>query len=1041
MILSDISVRRPVFAMVVSMLLTIVGAMALSRLTVRETPNVQPPVVSVETVYRGASAPVVESKITQLIENQIAGLEGVESLRSSSFDERSRITIEFALDRDLESAANDVRDRVSRVVQQLPQEAEQPQVAKVDTSSEPVMWLALTSPTRTQLELTDYVDRYLVDRMSVVPGVATIRIGGERRYAMRVWLDRKALAARQLTVQDVEDSLRQENIELPAGRIESVEREFTLRTDTGFRSAEDFRQLVVGRGGDGYLVRLGEVAAVEVAAENLRSIARTDGKPGVSLGIVPQSTANVLDVSNGVYAEIAEVQKTLPSDLKLDTSIDDSVFVSKSIYEVEHALVVALLLVLVVIYLFLGTVRATIIPAVTIPVSIISACIVMAMAGFSVNVLTLLGAVLAIGLVVDDAIVVLENIVRRMELGEAPLLASVDGSREIGFAVIATTLVLMAVFLPISFIPGNIGRLFGEFGITIAAAIGISALISLTLVPMMCSKIFANGIVRGRVAHAVDRFFQWLSSAYERSLRRALAAPTVVVVAGALAVGLAFVLFKDLPSEYTPTEDRQRVFIRLTAPEGSSLQYLDRYLRQVEEVVMEEVERGNVRRFNSRSPNFGGGTDVNTGFVSLNLSDWDERTESAQQIAARLRTRLSDLVGVRINIGMPGGLGIRGSGNPVQVVLGGSDYAELANWRDIVLAKAAENPGLTNLDSDFYARKPQIRVMVDRNRAGDLGVSLTAVGRTLETMMGSRIVTTYLDRGEEYNVILQAKDTDRATTSDLTNIYVRSATTRQLVPLSSLVTVEETAGPTELKRFDRLRSITLSANLTPGYSLGEALDYMENLIRTELPSHVVISYDGESREFKRSGDALYITFMLALVIVFLVLAAQFESFRHPMIIMMTVPLAVAGALLGLWVTDRSINVYSQIGCIMLIGLAAKNGILIVEFANQLRDRGVEFYQSIVESSAIRLRPVLMTSLCTVFGAVPLLVASGAGAESRSTIGSVIVYGVTFSLLLTLYVVPVIYTIVARNTKSPEYIAQTIERLRGAKPPVQADEPS
>ncbi|MBL8267098.1 efflux RND transporter permease subunit [Steroidobacter sp.] len=1040
MILSDISVRRPVFAMVVSMLLTIVGAMALSRLTVRETPNVQPPVVSVETVYRGASASVVESKITQLIENQIAGLEGVESLRSSSFDERSRITIEFALDRDLESAANDVRDRVSRVVQQLPQEAEQPQVAKVDTSSEPVMWLALTSPTRTQLELTDYVDRYLVDRMSVVPGVATIRIGGERRYAMRVWLDRKSLAARQLTVQDVEDSLRQENIELPAGRIESLEREFTLRTDTGFRSAEDFRQLVVGRGVDGYLVRLGEVASVEVAAENLRSIARTDGKPGVSLGIVPQSTANVLDVSNGVYAEIAEVQKTLPSDLKLDTSIDDSVFVSKSIYEVEHALVVALLLVLVVIYLFLGTVRATIIPAVTIPVSIISACIVMAIAGFSVNVLTLLGAVLAIGLVVDDAIVVLENIVRRMELGEAPLLASVDGSREIGFAVIATTLVLMAVFLPISFIPGNIGRLFGEFGITIAAAIGISALVSLTLVPMMCSKIFANGIVRGRVAHAVDRFFQWLSSAYERSLRRALAAPTLVIVAGALAVGLAFVLFKDLPSEYTPTEDRQRVFIRLTAPEGSSLQYLDRYLRQVEEVAMEEVERGNVRRFNSRSPNFGGGTDVNTGFVSLNLSEWDERTESAQQIAARLRTRLADLVGVRINVGMPGGLGIRGSGIPVQVVLGGSDYAELARWRDVVLAKAADNPGLTNLDSDFYARKPQIRVMVDRNRAGDLGVSLTSVGRTLETMMGSRIVTTYLDRGEEYNVILQAKDTDRATTSDLTNIYVRSSTTRQLVPLSSLVTIEETAGPTELKRFNRLRSITLSANLTPGYSLGEALDYMENLIRTELPSHAVINYDGESREFKSSGDALYITFMLALVIVFLVLAAQFESFRHPMIIMMTVPLAVAGALLGLWVTDRSINVYSQIGCIMLIGLAAKNGILIVEFANQLRDRGVEFYQSIVESSAIRLRPVLMTSLCTVFGAVPLLMASGAGAESRSTIGSVIVYGVTFSLLLTLYVVPVIYTIVARNTKSPEYIAQTIERLRigGKAAPSQTD---
>ena len=1034
MILSEISVRRPVFAMVVSLLLTIIGLMALSRLTVRETPNVQPPVVSIDTVYRGASAAVVESKITQLVENQIAGLEGVETLRSSSFDERSRITIEFSLDRDIEAAANDVRDRVSRVVQALPDEAEQPQVSKVDTSSEPVMWLALTSETRTPLELTDYADRYLVDRLSVVPGVATIRVGGERRYAMRVWLDRKALAARQLTVQDIEDSLRQENVELPAGRIESLEREFTLRTDTGMRTADDFRQLVIGRGVDGYLVRLGEVATVEVAAEDLRTLARTDGKAGVSLGIVPQSTANVLDVSKGVYAEIAEVQKTLPADLKLDLSIDDSVFVSKSIYEVEHALVIALLLVLVVIYLFLGTMRATIIPVVTIPVSIISACVVMAIAGFSVNVLTLLGAVLAIGLVVDDAIVVLENIVRRMELGEAPLLAAVDGSKEIGFAVIATTLVLMAVFLPISFIPGNIGRLFGEFGITIAAAIGISALVSLTLVPMMSSKIFANGIKRGRVAHAVDRFFQWLSKSYEQTLRRAVAAPVVVLVAGALAFGLVFVLFQDLPSEYTPTEDRQRVFIRITAPEGASLQYLDRYLRQVEEIVLEEVERGTVRRYNARSGNFGGGSDVNSGFVSLNLSEWNERNESATQIAARLRKRLSGLVGVRININTPGGLGIRGSGIPVQVVLGGSDYEELARWRDTILAKAAENPGLTNLDSDFYARKPQIRITVDRNRAGDLGVSLTSVGRTLETMMGSRIVTTYLDRGEEYNVVLQAKDTDRATTSDLTSVYVRSTTTRQLVPLSNLVHIEETAGPTELKRFNRLRSITLSANLTPGYSLGEGLDYMENLIRAELPAHAVINYDGESREFKRSGGALYVTFLLALLIVFLVLAAQFESFRHPVIIMMTVPLAVAGALLGLWVTDRSINVYSQIGCIMLIGLAAKNGILIVEFANQLRDRGVEFYEAIIEASAIRLRPVLMTSLCTVFGAVPLLIASGAGAESRSTIGSVIVYGVTFSLLLTLYVVPVVYAFVARNTKSPEYISQMIDRLRsGGKP--------
>lgn len=1028
MILSDISVRRPVFAMVLSLLLTIIGAMAISRLSVRELPNVQPPIVSVSTVYRGASAAVVESKITQVIENRISGIEGIEKMTSSSQDERSRVTIEFSLDRDIDAAANDIRDRVARVANDLPEEAEPPEIAKVDTTAEPVIWLNVSSERRSPLELSDYADRYLADRFSVVAGVAQVRIGGERRYAMRIWLDRQALAARQLTVQDVEAALRAENVELPAGRIESIDREFTLRTDTGLRSPQDFRALTLGRGKDGYLVRLGEVADIELAAEDLRTISRTDARSGISLGIVPQSTANVLEVSKGVREELARIQETLPEDMSLDINVDDSVFVSQSLYEVAHALVVALLLVLIVIYLFLGTVRATIIPALTIPVSIIAAAIIMAIAGYSINVLTLLGAVLAIGLVVDDAIVVLENIVRRIELGEPPLLAAVDGTREIGFAVIATTLVLIAVFLPISFIPGNVGRLFGEFGITIAAAIGISALISLTLVPMLSSKVFARGIVRGRVADAIDRFFRWLSQRYERSVRWALNARPVVVLAGLGSLVLAVVLFAALPSEYSPSEDRQRVWVVLSAPEGASLQYLDRYLVDVEQVVLEEIQAGTVRRVLTRAGAFGGGGDVNVGRLFMVLSAWDEREESAEQIASRLRVKLQDLP-VRVVVGTPGGIGVRGGGAPVQVVLGGGDYDELARWRDILVAKAGENPGLTNIDSDYYSRKPQLNVSVDRNRAADLGVSLTAVGRTLETMMGSRIVTTFLDRGEQYNVILQAREQDRATPNDLNNIYVRSATTNALVPLSNLVSVSEMAGPRELKRFDRLRSITISAHLNEGYALGEALDYFEGLVQNELPSHAQINYDGESREFKRSGGALYLTFVLALAIVFLVLAAQFESFRHPVIIMMTVPLAVAGALLGLFATDGSINVFSQIGCIMLIGLAAKNGILIVEFANQLRDRGVEFTQAIIEASTIRLRPVLMTSLCTVFGAWPLLVASGAGAESRQAIGSVVVYGVTFSMLLTLYVVPVIYSYIARNTHSPEHIAKLIDGLR------------
>jgi multidrug efflux pump len=1028
MILSEISVRRPVFATVVSLLLTIIGFMAANRLAIREYPDISAPIVSIDTRYRGATAEVVETKITQLIENQVAGLEGIDKITSASAEERSRITIEFSVDRDIESAANDVRDRVARIENNLPDEADPPEITKVDVNADPVIVIDISSSQRSILELNDYADRYLLDRFSVVNGVAMARINGERRYAMRIWLDRKALAGRGLTAQDVEDALRRENLQLPAGRIESLNREFSLRTRTGFDNEEDFRQLVVGRGADGSIVRLREVAEVKRDAEDFRTLSRSNGVTGISISIIPTSTANVLDVTDGIKEEMARIQATLPDDIKLGVNVDYSLFVHESIKEVMYTLAIALALVLVVIYAFLGTARATLIPAITIPVSIVSAAIVMAVAGFSINVLTLLGAVLAIGLVVDDAIVVLENIMRRIEQGEPPLIAAVDGSKEIGFAVLATTAVLIAVFLPISYLPGNVGRLFGEFGITIAAAIAFSGLISLTLVPMLTSKIFRTGIVRGRVTGFVDRVFARMSARYERTLRATIRRPILGVGLAVAALALGGVLYLLLPSEYAPQEDRGIVQIIVTAPEGASLSYVDRYLRRVESIVNEEVKKGNAMRVLTRSGSWGGGGAVNSGRVIIPLRPWGEREESSAQIIQRLRTQLNDLPGVRVVVTQPGSLGVRGASTPVRLVLGGSNYDELVQWRDIVLARAAENPGLVNLDSDYYERTPQLDVSVDRNRAADLGVSLEAVGHTLETMMGSRIVTTYLDRGEEYRVILQARDSDRATPSDLDNIYVRSDK-NALIPLSNLVRVSETAGPQDYKRFDRLRAITISAGLAPGYSLGEALDYLEKVVKQELPPEAQIKYDGESREFRRSGGALYMTFVLALTIVFLVLAAQFESFKHPLVIMMTVPLAVTGALIGLFLQGGSINVFSQIGCIMLIGLAAKNGILIVEFTNQLRDRGVEFFEAIVEASAIRLRPVLMTSLCTVFGAIPLLVAVGAGAESRRSIGAVIVFGVTFSLLLTLYVVPILYGVIARRTQSPEYVSHLIEKLR------------
>lgn len=1039
--ISDLSVRRPVFATVISLLLLILGVMATLKLSVREYPDVSRPIVGVSVFYRGANAAVIESRVTQVIEDEIAGIEGVEKLTSSSLDQFARINVEFALDRDLDDAANDVRERVARVAARLPDEADPPQITKVDDAAEPILYINFTSTGRNALELTEYLERYVIDRLGAIPGVASVRTSGGRRYAMRVWLDREALAARQLTVGDVEAALRRENLELPAGRVESVEREFTLRTRTSLDSEEDFRLLVIARAADGYLVRLGDVAEVRLAAEDERSLGRANGLPGVSVGIVPTSKANVLDVSKAVRTQLEQIQPTLPKDIEGDINLDFTVFVSESMKKVVTVLLETLLIVLVIIFAFLGTLRATLIPAVTIPVSILAAALVMAALGYSINTLTLLGAVLAIGLVVDDAIVVLENIARRIEANEPALLAAVRGSQEIGFAVVATTLVLMAVFVPVSYMEGTLGRLFGEFGVTVAAAVGFSAVVALTLTPMMASKLFANGIQRGRFARAVDRRFQAMTAAYEASLRDTMMArrPLAVVLGAAVFTALMVSLtvfgkpvpWLKLQQEFAPTEDRAMMPIMVSAPEGASLANLDRYIAQVEAIAMDEVRAGNARRVIVRSGSFGTAGDANNGTVFVPLTLWDEREDTAQQIAQRMRMRTAGITGVRIMVFTPPSLGVRGGGRPLQVVLGGGDYAQLAAWRDQVMARIQkENPRIVGLESDYQERKPQLQIRIDRNRAADLGVSLQNVGRTLETMLGSRVVTNFLRGGEEYNVVLQAREEDRATVDDLGNLYVRSDRNGEMVPLSALVTVEETAGPSSLRRFDRLRSITLSGNLAPGYALGDALDYVEGVIREEIPEGVQVSFDGESREFKQAGGRIWLTFAFALLIVYLVLAAQFESFVHPLVILATVPLAISGALVGLWLYNSSINVYSQIGGIMLVGIACKNGILIVEFANQLRDRGIEFVEAVIEAAAIRLRPVLMTSLCTAFGAVPLMIASGAGAESRHAIGAAVFFGTIFSLVLTLYVVPALYALLARNTRSPHHVSDLIDKLAG-----------
>ncbi len=1030
MIISELSIKRPVFAMVLSLLLVILGVMSFDRLAVREYPDIDSPIVSITTNYRGASAAIIETRVTQVIEDAVAGIDGVRSINSTSRDERSSVTIEFNMSRDVDAATNDIRDRVSRVVGRLPEEVDAPQIAKQDSDADPVMWLNLSSDRMSVLELTEYAERVIVDRLSVVDGVAQINLGGARRYAMRVWLNRRALAARGLTVEDIEQSLRQENVELPAGRIESLEREFTLRTRTGLESEQDFRALVVGRGQDGFLVRLGEVAEVTLDAEDFRSTSRSNGVAGISMGIIQQSKANTVEISARVREVMEQMRPTLPQGMIIDVNNDSAIFINESRKEVFKAIFFALGLVLIVIYLFLGNLRAVLIPALVIPVSLIATFIVIYALGFSINVLTLLGLVLAIGLVVDDTIVVLENIYRRIEGGQPALLAALDGSREIGFAVVATTLVLVAVFVPLSFMEGNVGRLFGEFGLALAAAVIFSSLVALTLVPMLCSKLFSRSRVRSGFTHHVDAAFRRMAERYKRVLRRVVDAPWVVA-SGALGTAIiAAGLLAALPSEYAPDEDRGMMILRLEAPEGASFEYTDAYARRMEDIVMRYVEAGEVRRMLSRVPAGWGGTgEVNNAFAWLLLQHWNERERSAREIADELSAQLAELPGVQVRVFTPQSLGVRGASRPLSFVLSGPSYEEIAQWRDLVLERISENPAIIAPQSDYQETKPQIRISIDRNRAADLGVSLSSVGRTLETALGSRVVTTFTRGGQEYNVVVQAREEDRATPTDLFNLYVRSSGSGELVPLSNLVTIEETAGAARLNRVDRLRSISINAGLADGYPLGDALGFIERIVAEELPPSAVLSYTGVSREFRESGQSLYTTFILALVIVFLVLAAQFESFRHPLVIMTTVPLALTGGLLGLWLTGGTINVFSQIGAVMLVGLAAKNGVLIVEFANQLRDRGMEFVDAIVEAAGVRLRPVIMTSMCTAFGAIPLIVGSGAGSESRLPLGIVIFAGVLVSMVLTLFVVPAFYSLIARNTKTPDHVARRIRQMQ------------
>ncbi|MBK9131446.1 MAG: efflux RND transporter permease subunit [Gammaproteobacteria bacterium] len=1038
MMLSDVSVRRPVFATVLSLLLIAFGLVSFERLPLREYPDIDSPVVSVEVSYRGASANVVETRITKLVEDRIAGVEGIRFIESSSEDGRSRVTIEFEVDRDIDAAANDVRDRIAGIIDDLPDEADPPEIQKVDSNEDVIMWLNLASDRMSVPELTDYASRYLIDRFSVLSGVARVRIGGEQIYAMRIWLDRQALAARNLTVTEVEDALRAENVELPAGSIDSGNRQFTVRVQRQFSTAEDFTRLVLARGADGYLVRLGDVARVERGTEEDRLFFRGNGVPMVGIGIIKQSTANTLEVARLAKEEAARINPTLPEGMEIRQSYDSSVFVEGAIHEVYKTLLIAIALVIGVIYLFLGSARATLVPAVTVPVSLIATFTVLHILGFSINILTLLALVLAIGLVVDDAIVVIENIHRRMEqYGESRLVAAFRGTRQVGFAVVATTIVLIAVFVPIVFLQGDLGRLFSEFALTMAAAVAFSAFVALSLSPMLASKVL-SGAGHTRLTDSIDRVFGAVRRGYHVALRGTLRHAWVVGVVFIGIFAAALWLLREIPSEYTPKEDRGAFFVMVTAPEGASYEYIARYMDEVERRLMPLVENGEITRLLVRAPTAFGNVEIfNRGIAIVVLNDWGKR-RSAWDIMDDVRTRLDGLSGVQAFPVMRQGFGGR-TRKPVQFVLGGGTYEELAQWRDILLAKINENnPGLQGLDWDYKETKPQLGVTIDYNRAADLGVTVSAIGRTLETLLGSRRVTTYLDDGEEYDVILQGEREAQRSPASLENIYIRSDRSGELIPLSNLVTLEDFADSISLNRFNRVRAITLEANLADGLALGDALDYLENLVRENLPPNVIIDYKGQSRDFKLSSGSITFIFLLGLAVVFLVLAALFESWIHPLIVILTVPLAMIGALFGLYAFGMSLNIFSQIGLLMLVGLAAKNGILIVEFANQLRDAGRPFHDALMEAAEIRLRPIIMTNLTTAAGAIPLLISSGAGTETRAVIGTVILCGVIAATFFTLFVVPVAYQLLARRTGSPGDVARQLEQETAAQPEPRQD---
>mgnify|MGYP000520537365 CR=1 FL=1 len=1002
--ISEVCIRRPVFATVLSLVVMLLGLVSWDRLTVREYPKIDEPVVTVSTTYRGASAEIIESQVTKPLEDSLAGIEGVEVITSISRAESSQISVRFKLERAPDSAAADVRDRVSRVRNKLPDEVDEPVIAKVEADANPIIWIAFSSDKHSALEITDVANRVVKPKLQTLPGAADVRVFGERKFAMRIWLDKQRLAAYQLTPADIEDALRKQNLEVPAGRIESESREFSVVASTDLRTPEAFGAVVV-RTVNGYPVRISDVARVEIGAAAERSAVRFKGRSAVALGVIKQATANPLELSRALSAALPRIASELPDGMTANISYDSSVFIDRSIASVFKTIGEAILLVLAIIFFFLRNLRATLIPLVTIPVSLIGSFAIMFVLGFSINTLTLLALVLAIGLVVDDAIVVLENIYRHIEAGMPRRQAAFKGAAEIGFAVVAMTLTLAAVYAPVAFMTGRTGKLFIEFALTLAGAVLVSGFVALTLSPMMCSLLLRHEEKHGAAFLLIERFLDGLNRGYRRVLTAILHQRWIVLLAFVAVAVACGVLFKSLKTELAPVEDRGVILGAFNGPDGATLAYTEKYARQIEAIYekVPEIERYFV---------VAGNPVVNQGISFAGLTDWSERSRRSPDIAKTLFPMFGGVPGVMAFPITPPSLGQSPRERPINFVIATTaPYAELQTVTQAFLAELAKNPGLSNVDTDLKLNKPELDVSVRRDKAADLGVPVETIGRTLESALGGRQVTRFKRDGEQYDVIVQVANGDRTSPEDIRDIYVRGRD-GGMISLDNLLDVHETIAPRELNHFGQRRAVTITANLAPGYTMGEALTAMDAIAATVLKPGYAVDYNGQSREFRQSSSSLALTFALALAFIYLVLAAQFESFRDPLIIMLTVPLSMAGALLALWATGGTLNVYSQIGLVTLVGLITKHGILIVEFANQLQEQGVELRAAVIQSAELRLRPILMTTGAMVLGAVPLALATGAGAESRQQIGWVIVGGLLLGTLLTLFVVPAVYSLIA-----------------------------